>query len=292
MTASVAAELLPRYHFAGGADYYERAPYLNHVADQPPRNVSRFLGVAPVNNAASVKWIYAFTVVPASRLDSVALAAIPANVTPSPYIAQPASRQPESGDGFFFAGGHGGRPQHDRNDPEARKRKREEGPPPEKYVCHKCKVPGHWIDDCPQHKSARMPGATSAGTGGGGGGGSGGGGGGPPESYVCHKCKVAGHWIQDCPLRKPAEPTRATPAQPPAPCWFCLSSPQVEKHLVVSVGTQVYLALAKGGLTSDHCLILPIEHSPCATALDQVCKSPCRHVQILMLTPDQLAGLL
>ncbi|KAK3103656.1 hypothetical protein FSP39_020809 [Pinctada imbricata] len=48
--------------------------------------------------------------------------------------------------------------------------------------------------------------------------------------------------------------------QPTGPCWFCLGSPEVEKHLVVSVGTQVYLALAKGGLVDDHTLILPIGH--------------------------------
>lgn len=29
-------------------------------------------------------------------------------------------------------------------------------------------------------------------------------------------------------------------------CWFCLSSPKVEKHLVVAVGDHAYLALAKG----------------------------------------------
>lgn len=45
-----------------------------------------------------------------------------------------------------------------------------------------------------------------------------------------------------------------------AKCWFCLSSPQVSKHLVISVGTEVYLALAKGGLVEDHILILPITH--------------------------------
>lgn len=29
-------------------------------------------------------------------------------------------------------------------------------------------------------------------------------------------------------------------------CWFCLASPSVEKHLVITVGTYTYLALAKG----------------------------------------------
>lgn len=28
-------------------------------------------------------------------------------------------------------------------------------------------------------------------------------------------------------------------AQPTGPCWFCLASPQVEKHLVFSIGTHV-----------------------------------------------------
>ena len=30
-----------------------------------------------------------------------------------------------------------------------------------------------------------------------------------------------------------------TPAALSGPCWFCLGSPQVEKHLVISVGLQV-----------------------------------------------------
>lgn len=43
-------------------------------------------------------------------------------------------------------------------------------------------------------------------------------------------------------------------------CWFCLASPQVEKHLIISIGDHSYLAMAKGGLAEDHLLILPIEH--------------------------------
>ncbi|XP_073953770.1 CWF19-like protein 1 isoform X2 [Choristoneura fumiferana] len=46
----------------------------------------------------------------------------------------------------------------------------------------------------------------------------------------------------------------------PDSCWFCLSSPTVEKHLVICVGTHCYLALPKGPLTPDHVLILPITH--------------------------------
>lgn len=55
-------------------------------------------------------------------------------------------------------------------------------------------------------------------------------------------------------------------AQPSGPCWFCLGSPEVEKHLVISVGEHCYLALAKGGLTPDHCLIIPIAHHQSTTS--------------------------
>lgn len=58
---------------------------------------------------------------------------------------------------------------------------------------------------------------------------------------------------------------------PTGPCWFCLGSPEVEKHLVVSVGSETYLALAKGGLVDDHILILPIGHyQSSVTALEDV----------------------
>ena len=48
------------------------------------------------------------------------------------------------------------------------------------------------------------------------------------------------------------------PPKPSGPCWFCLSSAEVEKHLIVSVGNHAYMALPKGGLTDDHVLICPI----------------------------------
>ncbi len=44
------------------------------------------------------------------------------------------------------------------------------------------------------------------------------------------------------------------------PCWFCLSSPQVEKHLIVSIGDNAYIAAPKGPLHPDHMLILPVSH--------------------------------
>ncbi|XP_055836731.1 CWF19-like protein 1 homolog [Episyrphus balteatus] len=50
-------------------------------------------------------------------------------------------------------------------------------------------------------------------------------------------------------------------------CWFCLSSPDVEKHLVISVGDSFYLALAKGPINDYHVLILSITHIQSAALL-------------------------
>ncbi|XP_077449775.1 CWF19-like protein 1 [Stigmatopora argus] len=58
----------------------------------------------------------------------------------------------------------------------------------------------------------------------------------------------------------PKRPRNLEPLPPGVECWFCLASTEVEKHLVVSIGTHSYLALAKGGLNAGHLLILPIGH--------------------------------
>lgn len=52
-------------------------------------------------------------------------------------------------------------------------------------------------------------------------------------------------------------------------CWFCLTNHHVEKHLVVTVGPQHYIALAKGGLFPDHCLIVLIHHKRLQSDLNQ-----------------------
>jgi len=56
---------------------------------------------------------------------------------------------------------------------------------------------------------------------------------------------------------------KRTPKGPPTlkgDCWFCLGSKNVEKHLVVSVGEQCYVAVAKGAINKDHILICPVQH--------------------------------
>uniref|UniRef100_A0A0K8TQM9 Cwf19-like C-terminal domain-containing protein n=1 Tax=Tabanus bromius TaxID=304241 RepID=A0A0K8TQM9_TABBR len=50
-------------------------------------------------------------------------------------------------------------------------------------------------------------------------------------------------------------------------CWFCLSSAEVEKHLVITIGENFYLALAKGPINESHILMLPITHVQSASLL-------------------------
>merc|ERR1712130_156335 len=55
-------------------------------------------------------------------------------------------------------------------------------PPPNNYVCHKCNIMGHWIQECPlntqQQQDYTKP---------------------PPANYTCHRCGIPGHWIKNCP---------------------------------------------------------------------------------------------
>lgn len=45
-------------------------------------------------------------------------------------------------------------------------------------------------------------------------------------------------------------------------CWFCLASPQLKTHLIMSVAQHSYLALPRGSMHPLHCLITPIDCIP------------------------------
>lgn len=77
----------------------------------------------------------------------------------------------------------------------------------------------------------------------------------------------------------------------PASCWFCLSNPAVEKHLIVAIGTECYIALPKGQLpvSSDasalvpgggHVLIVPIAHTPSLYASEAATSKGAMHAEM------------
>merc|ERR1719265_1134408 len=54
--------------------------------------------------------------------------------------------------------------------------------------------------------------------------------------------------------------------EPHSECWFCLVNPKVEKHMIVTATTEVYVATARGAIVPPHVLVLPVKHAPCYAA--------------------------
>ncbi|KAK0095363.1 hypothetical protein PV326_008558 [Microctonus aethiopoides] len=53
-------------------------------------------------------------------------------------------------------------------------------------------------------------------------------------------------------------------------CRWCVDSNEMQKHLIVAMGSKVYLSLPwHVSLTSGHCIIAPIHHVTCQTQLDE-----------------------
>ncbi|XP_065586139.1 CWF19-like protein 2 [Cyrtonyx montezumae] len=53
-------------------------------------------------------------------------------------------------------------------------------------------------------------------------------------------------------------------------CPFCFDSSELSKHLIIAIGTKVYLSLPSNqSLIEGHCLIAPLQHHTAATLLDE-----------------------
>lgn len=114
--------------------------------------------------------------------------------------------------------------------PEKGKDRPEGGKPPPGYICKICQGSDHFIRECPLKDSA----PTKAG---------------PPESYACKGCGIVGqHWHRECPTKPAKDKTSDVPELTAEDCWFCLSNPNLEKKLIVHIGDECYVAMAKGQL--------------------------------------------
>lgn len=67
---------------------------------------------------------------------------------------------------------------------------------------------------------------------------------------------------------KKANPNKKLKGVMPKNCHFCFSNDNLQDHMIISIGTNAYLTIAKGPLTvptgeitfSGHCLLIPIKH--------------------------------
>ncbi|KAF7337976.1 Nuclear protein [Mycena venus] len=299
----------PRYHFAaaGGQPpmFWEREPFV--WSDEGDR-VSRFVSLGAFGGEPTPgkkqRWFYAFSIAPNSP--TAAPVARPANATKNPFteasassFARPMKRPFESttdsGENFIFgnnvrqpqkrtrvAEGDTGKPppgykchrcessEHFINDcPERTK-------PPEGYVCKICDTPGHLVRDCPTRFALGDTGGKK-----------------PKAGYMCRACGAEGaHYVDDCPAASQRPPReehhrgqgrrgggRGPPKEiAPDECWFCLSNPNLAKHLIVAIGAECYVTLPKGQIIptqsqsqagsehpvpgGGHVLIVPITHYP------------------------------
>lgn len=79
-----------------------------------------------------------------------------------------------------------------------------------------------------------------------------------------------------------SQPIKRAKVVGPELCFFCLSNPKVETHMIVSIGKHAYLTVAKGPLPralkhrpfSGHAIIVPVEHKPTLRSDAKVADSP------------------
>ncbi|KAJ2661143.1 hypothetical protein IWW48_002554 [Coemansia sp. RSA 1200] len=272
--STLAALTMPRYHFAAGEGlFYERLPWKYSDRTKVGRgseatlHYTRFIGLGAVNGSAHGKqrWFYAMVVVPLNSVSQGTSVAskIPDNCTQNPLYRFAKFNAVLDTKNISKALLHVDTPNgaDDRNAAGSKQSRRP--PPPLNYLCRSCNQPGHWINDCPtrdqqQNKRQRTNDK-------------------PPPGYICRQCKQPGHWRSDC--RAAGDGGAASAADTQASCWFCLANPDVDQNLMVAIGDEAYVAMAKGALVvggdksqgfqrekcpvpgGAHVLVVPIVHT-------------------------------
>ncbi|KAK4483663.1 hypothetical protein RD792_010864 [Penstemon davidsonii] len=256
--SELVAEIKPRYHIAGTIGvYYAREPYINAGAV----HVTRFIGLAQVGNKDKQKFIHALSPTPASTMSAAEICTKPPNTTVSPYSV---SEEAISGDRAIKRPGDSDDMQHWRYDVSQKRQKHGEGD--SNRLCFKFVSSG----SCPRDEKCHFQHDADA----------------REQSIrgVCFEflnkgkcergpdCKFK-HSLQDegegFSSRRSGSGTGSSNRS--KECWFCLSSPSVESHLITSIGEYCYCALAKGPLVQDHVLIIPVEHIPNTLSLPPEC---------------------
>ncbi|KAJ3569956.1 hypothetical protein NP233_g4719 [Leucocoprinus birnbaumii] len=281
----------PRYHFVMGGGttptFWEREPF---VWNGDEGRVSRFVTLGAFGGAPPAgkkqRWFYAFSISSKPAVSSTR----PSNASANPFL-EPVARGPkrsfETSEGNNYIFGNVQQPVK-----RTRVVQSEPGKPPPGYKCRRCESTEHFINDCPErvkppegyvckpgHFVRDCPTRDAVGDTGGRK---------PKPGYICRACGSEEHYIEDClVVRQPQgggerRSRRRGPPKEIAPdeCWFCLSNPNLAKHLIVSIGSEVYVTLPKGQIIptqsaadhvdvpgGGHVLIVPITHYPTFTTI-------------------------
>lgn len=224
---TVVRALKPRYHFAPAvADvFFQRAPYANRasLADFGRTHATRFIALARADNAAKQKHVFAINLKPIEAMEDAAINELPADCTNSPFVLADAADATSSTAATSVIAAL---------------------PPPPVGASATL----NFVKSSSGAGSKRsLP---------------------PPQQQPPQHHPMAQRWAQEVQFNHPqssgggggGKNKRARVVQAQRPCWFCLKSPDVEKHLIVSVASSLYVALPKGGLADDHLLIVAIEH--------------------------------
>ncbi|KAL9255044.1 Zinc finger CCCH domain-containing protein [Drosera capensis] len=238
--AELAAEIKPRYHIAGSKGiFYSREPYYNDGVV----HVTRFIGLAAVGNKDKQKFIHAISPTPASMMTGIEISAKPTNTTLSPYNEDRRTNSKESVK----------RPVDNTVETQYWRyevKKQRQGDGEQDKLCFK-----FLSSDCPRGEKCHFRHDPDA-----------------REQYkrgVCFDflnkgrcdrgpdCQFEHKLLDESSKRRRLEGGSINRSKE---CWFCLSSPNVEADMIVSIGEHFYCALAKGPLVDDHVLVIPIEH--------------------------------
>lgn len=257
--AELAEALTPRYHFSASPNYvaFERAPFSHELPNRP---ATRFIGLSEAFNPRKAKFMYAFSAVPMKSLPSSELLSLPPGTTDSPFAftraelaRDQASTKKRRFDDLEVADAtrsnqtffdpqraQRGQAYHERQEARAQEQKayQERRQQANDRMAREASNPAH-NGDAPHRERQQRP----------------------RTEYSRPRFDR-----NDPNMKKKIHPLMQRNG-----CWFCLSNPSVEEHLVVSVGEGNYLAMAKGGLTPEHLLLVPIEH---AASLDASQASP------------------
>jgi hypothetical protein len=101
----------------------------------------------------------------------------------------------------------------------------------------------------------------------------------PPEGYLCNRCAIPGHYsmhklsplilVGDCPERstrpqrqeRSSRPRQERSRKTKGSCWFCLSNPNVESHMIIGI----YLIRIRTHLYNNQLLSLSLSLSTTET---------------------------